>query len=309
MSEQDYLRQQIKESSCIRLAVLFGCFFVCLIISTLIGGLIDSAPLGSLRDKHLWMSVVQNILAFCLPAFLLARFCSKRPFDWLGLKKPISLKQIAGVIIVYILTMPAMEWLIEWNQHIHFPDSLSNVEQIMRNWENSSNAISENLLNSNSAWGIISGVLVIGILTGFSEELFFRGGLQGLLSSSALNKISCIWISAIVFSTMHFQFFGFFPRLLMGAFFGYLLYWTGSLWPAIFAHILNNGLIVIIAGLLGQDSIYPSIAEEEIAEIILPIGSLILSILFFVFFREFFFNSENHKSIWQKNQVPPITRK
>jgi membrane protease YdiL (CAAX protease family) len=48
---------------------------------------------------------------------------------------------------------------------------------------------------------------------------------------------------------MHFQFFGFIPRMLLGALFGYLYYWTGSLWVSAFAHALNNSMAVITAWL------------------------------------------------------------
>ena len=49
----------------------------------------------------------------------------------------------------------------------------------------------------------------------------------------------------MLFSAMHMQFFGFFPRMLLGALFGYLLVWTGSLWVPVFAHFFNNASAVI----------------------------------------------------------------
>ncbi len=54
-----------------------------------------------------------------------------------------------------------------------------------------------------------------------------------------------IWVSAILFSALHMQFYGFFPRMLLGAFFGYLLLWSGSLWLPIIAHFVNNCVAVI----------------------------------------------------------------
>lgn len=54
-----------------------------------------------------------------------------------------------------------------------------------------------------------------------------------------------MWATAFIFSAVHLQFFGFFPRLLMGAFFGYMVLWTGSIWASVFAHALNNSLVVI----------------------------------------------------------------
>ena len=64
-----------------------------------------------------------------------------------------------------------------------------------------------------------------------------------------------IWITAIIFSAVHFQFYGFIPRVLLGAFFGYLALWSGSLWLPIFAHALNNSLVVISTWLTKRNTI------------------------------------------------------
>ena len=54
-----------------------------------------------------------------------------------------------------------------------------------------------------------------------------------------------IWVTAFIFSAIHVQFYGFVPRMLMGAMFGYVLAWTGSLWVPIVMHFVNNGIAVV----------------------------------------------------------------
>ena len=54
-----------------------------------------------------------------------------------------------------------------------------------------------------------------------------------------------VWGVAILFSAVHFQFYGFLPRMLIGAYLGYLLVWTGSLWVPVLAHFTNNAFAVI----------------------------------------------------------------
>jgi hypothetical protein len=54
------------------------------------------------------------------------------------------------------------------------------------------------------------------------------------------------------------QFYGFFPRLLLGVLFGYLLVWSGSMWLPIIAHFINNavaviGLFLMDKGMIGHD--------------------------------------------------------
>ena len=307
MSDKEAIFQQIRKSPGLRLAVFFGSFFFLLLISSGISTFISEDKGISLRDRQLWMSVIQNILAFCLPAIILARFASNRPLVWLKLNKNPGIKPFIGVILIYLITMPAMEWLIAWNSGLTFPEALAPLDKLLRDWENSSNAIAESLLKADNWWAVCIGTLVIGILTGFSEEIFFRGGLQGLFMHTAMGKKAAVWLAAFIFSTLHFQFFGFFPRLLMGAFFGYLLYWTGSLWVPVFAHTLNNGMIVILSGIFGHVSIIPDTGLENADEFFIPLGSLILSIIFFLYFRQFFFETGkrnlNHGKKEQYNRI------
>lgn len=279
----------IRNSAGIRLFVLFGSFFILLLLSTFITLIIDSLSIDSIREKHLWSSFFQCILAFCIPAFLVARFSDNLPFEWLKLTRVCSMKSLVGVIIVYCLTLPAMEWIIQWNSSIHLPESMAGLEETLRAWENASNDITQNMLSVSGFIPVLTGVLVIGILTGFSEEVFFRGGLQGIFSRTSLGNSMAVILAAFVFSFMHFQFFGFIPRLLMGIFFGYLMVWTNSLWPSIFAHSLNNSIIVILSG-LGIEDTDITISELTSMSPILIILSLVLSVLFFIYCRRYFFS-------------------
>jgi uncharacterized protein len=60
------------------------------------------------------------------------------------------------------------------------------------------------------------------------------------------NVHAAVWLTAIVFSVIHFQFYGFLPRVLLGALLGYLVIWTGSIWASILAHFANNALAFVL---------------------------------------------------------------
>ena len=291
MSDSSDFKLQLKESPGIRLAVLFGSFMLLLIVSSIISEGVNQIQSISERNKLLITSLVQSAFVFILPAVIFAKYGSPHPFKWLRINRVPTFKSICGIIIVYFLSMPAMEWLIEWNQGIHFPQVLQGLENTLREWETNNEAISSILLSTTNVWQVIIGVLVIGFVTGFSEEIFFRGGFQGILEKTAIGNSTAVWIAAILFSTLHFQFFGFFPRLLMGVFFGYLLVWSGNLWTSIFAHALNNSIVVVAAGICGESQL--SILHQGFAypDIYLPIFSLIFTALFFILFRKYFFYS------------------
>jgi len=104
---------------------------------------------------------------------------------------------------------------------------------------------------------LIYNLLLMALLPALSEETLFRGTLQqmmykGTSSISTSNNSPntkqhvAVWVSAILFSAIHFQFYGFVPRMLLGVLFGYLLLWSGSLWLPILAHFTNNAMAVIL---------------------------------------------------------------
>jgi membrane protease YdiL (CAAX protease family) len=96
-------------------------------------------------------------------------------------------------------------------------------------------------------------MLMLAIIPALGEELIFRACFQKVLGRWTGNYHLAIWLSAIIFSSIHFQFYGFFPRMFLGALFGYLLVWSGSIWLPILAHFLNNGMAVVGAYVLQQE--------------------------------------------------------
>lgn len=245
----------MRQSTGLRLAVLFLCFAIGLTVTGVLAAAISSIPGIDGRTAALSASALQCILAFCLPAWCAGRFATDNGLMFLGLKTAAEPRAYAGVAIVWVLAMPAMNQIIDWNSSMHLPQWASGLEHTLREWEESNGAMAGRLLNMNGFWQMAVTVAVVGVLTGLGEEMFFRGGLQGILTRSGISAVTGVWIAAIVFSAMHFQFFGFVPRLLMGAFFGFVYLWTGSLWPAVFAHALNNSAVVVAAWLKPEGSV------------------------------------------------------
>ena len=137
-----------------------------------------------------------------------------------------------------------MNALVAWNESLVLPSALAPLEQWMRQAEDAA-ADQVKILLGGTSWGdLMVSVLIVGVLAGVSEELFFRGAMQRIISSGRVGPHSAIWITAVLFSVFHMQFYGFFPRLVLGAFFGYLLYWSGSVWLSSIIHALNNTLVV-----------------------------------------------------------------
>lgn len=205
------------------------------------------------RPLLLTQSCIQNIVAFAATAYIVGYFLNLgKCNEFLALNRSVKSTAIAGVVITFLFALPMLNQIIYWNANMHLPQSLSGIENVLRNWENSSAEYTAVLLSTTSVGGLIVNILVIGVLTGFCEEIFFRGALQRTLTTRGVSGHLAVWISAFIFSAVHFQFFGFVPRLLLGAFFGYLMLSTKSLWTSAFAHALNNSLVVITAWLINR---------------------------------------------------------
>ena len=297
MFESDYKtadKRGIRLLKCYQLMILFSIFVVGIAVTGIAGLGIKSIPGISERASLMLTAMLQCVLAFIIPAWLTARLSVKNQLSWLSLNVRLSWKAIVGVLIVFAVAMPAMNQLISWNESIHFPQSLQWLEDMLRRSEESAGAVSGKMLDSmNVAW-MLAGVAVIGVLTGFSEEIFFRGALQKIFMSPGHSGVA-IWGAAIIFSAIHFQFFGFVPRMLMGAFFGYLLYWTGSLWVAVFAHALNNSIVVVCSMLADNGAASPTLDSLGVAAAgEVPwdaITSAAATAIFLWKFRKYFFST------------------
>jgi hypothetical protein len=135
------------------------------------------------------------------------------------------------------------------------PSWLSGLENWMRESEDKAAKLTEKFLEINSGWDLFLSVVMIALLPAIGEELIFRGVLQRIFSEWSKNIHVGIWSSAILFSAMHLQFYGFIPRMLLGVMLGYLLAWSGTLWLPIIAHFINNAAAVILTYMFKQQMI------------------------------------------------------
>lgn len=291
MTLSDHTKREVPFSSRSRWWVLLASFFTLLFITLIFSSFI-STVCHNPRIRILIISAFQSLVTFALPVWITWNLTSTRPYYHLGLSSKPRLRAFLGIIILYIIATPAMNQLIFWNAGIKFPDSMAGLEEELRRWEDSAGSSVAILLSDTSIPLLLINIIVVGIITGFGEEMLFRGGLQRMMTASGINPVASIWIAAFIFSTIHLQFFGFFPRLIMGAYFGYLLYWSESLWNAIIAHALNNSLVVAstwltIGKIFPENSEYFGVVASGIPW---PcIGSAVLTALFLWKFRKFFF--------------------
>ncbi len=182
---------------------------------------------------------------FILPSLGMAWLCSQRPRAYLSLGKAPTPYALLLTLVCLLAVSPMITLTDLWNQQLTLPGFLKPLEGWMRQQEDAAKQLTDIFLANRSFLSVVSNLLLIGVIAGVGEELFFRGAVQRVLGKWTANHHVVIWAAAILFSAFHIQFYGFIPRMLLGAFFGYLLYWSGNIWLPVFAHTINNALAVI----------------------------------------------------------------
>ena len=166
-------------------------------------------------------------------------------------------------IIMVVSFMFVNTFFIDWNANLSFPEFMKGFESWAMEKEEELKRITEFLTRFDSFGQFLTGFLVIAILPAIGEELIFRGIIQNKLHVYLKNIHMAVWISAILFSGFHIQFYGFVPRLLLGGLFGYMYAWSKNLWYPIIGHFINNGFTLVMIYLYQVGSININIEEEE----------------------------------------------
>jgi membrane protease YdiL (CAAX protease family) len=191
---------------------------------------------------------------FIVPALFFAKLERK---DWLSYLKIKSFPAILTVLAILIMLAisPILEWSAELNKSMKLPDFLRDLEAWMLLKEQEMAIMTKQLLRMDTLNVLLINILMLAIIPAIGEELIFRGCLQKLFLIWAGNKHVAIWLTAVIFSAIHVQFYGFIPRMLLGALFGYLLVWSDTIWIPIMTHFINNAAAVLTAYVYQQKGI------------------------------------------------------
>ena len=246
------------------LILTLGSFFFVSLLGTVIavpifgrGVLDEMAGLNDLSDpgqiaRLKYFQVVSQLGLFIVPCILFLFLQTRQKAEYVGLKGKLPIAHFFAAAALMIVALPAINGLLELNQLLQLPSFMSGVEDWMKASEKGADNVTTAFLSTDSVGDFILNMLMIAVVPAVGEELLFRGVLLRILRDWMKNAHIAIIVSALVFSFIHFQFYGFLPRFLMGVAFGYMLHWSGSLWVPIMAHFVNNGTAVVVAFLAAR---------------------------------------------------------
>ena len=230
------------------LGIVFGCAFVIVTAGKML------LPAAQTVSSLKWFQFFSVAGMFLLPPMLCGYLwdTEKKPFRWLQMDRGAHWSYFLMAAGLMVVALPAVNLLADLNHMIPLPDSLLAEEE-------QAEAMTKTLLQADSIGAMLCNFGLMALLPALAEEMTFRGTLQQIIQGvrsqdSGFRIHLAIWITAIVFSAIHMQFLGFIPRMLMGAMFGYLFVWTGTLWIPIVMHFTNNAVTILLFYVLPENS-------------------------------------------------------
>jgi len=229
----------------------------CYLVLFVIGGLAISNIIVLLTGQAIGIEfgsrsslyVIQFISAFgtfFVPALLFSYCVSKSWFSYNEADRTVPPQLVGYVLILSLFILPVIACLGYFNEQISLPESMQKIEVWMQEKEEASKNRLQVLTANSNITLLVLNILALALLPALFEEFLFRGTIQLFFSKWFANKHVATIVTAFIFSAIHFQFFGFIPRFLLGIYLGYLFIWGKSLWLPVIAHFMHNAISLIL---------------------------------------------------------------
>lgn len=252
----------------------------------MLSAFMDPTSSPNSRRALLIVQACSSLLGFILFPLIFWKLVEKKSLSTLFSDHYLEIALILMVGVIVISFMLANSVVIEWNMNLDFGQFSAAFEEWASAKEEQLKELTEYLTRFESIGGLLVGLIVIAVFPAIGEEIVFRGMGQRMFQSLTKNPHAGIWVAAFLFSFIHLQFYGFFPRFLLGALFGYIYYWSGNLWYPIFAHFVNNGFTLVMLYLYQQDATALNVEATESVPIGTALLALIVTIGLLYYFRK-----------------------
>ena len=235
---------------------------ILIFLALIVGGLIVASVLGVIvatiffgfgipsneLDQAAYYRIVQSfgsVGTFMLPPLFFSYLSERNWFSYSKINKAPGYRLSNIVIVMSLVLIPIVWILAEWTEGWKLPEALAGLDEWMRRMDEQNSELVKLMTRESRIGILLINLFVMAVLPAVGEELMFRGTIQPFLQKWTKNPHWAIWITAFIFSAIHFQISGFIPRMLIGAYLGYLCYWSGSLWLPILAHFMHNSMSIL----------------------------------------------------------------
>lgn len=248
----------------ILIAVLASFFVLAIVPLVLNGWQVSAQQIMNLSEKSprqvidiaMWVQAISTVGIFLLPPLLFAYFTHPKPMRYLGLVPPFRAIHWLLAPLALVSATPMFLFLAELVGHLDFVAAVK--EQQAAN-----ERIFGAMLSGQTTFQFLLSFLVLALLPGIGEELFFRGILMRFAAKRSRSVFFPMALSAVLFALMHSNPYGLLSIFLAGLLLAFIYYATGSLWCGMLAHICYNGLQVIVSYAAKESALFRSISEQN----------------------------------------------
>lgn len=234
------------------------------LLTLLIFGLdVENAPVNGIR----LMTMAGQILFILLPALVFSRLFYTDLTKFLRIKIPSWKEVLLFTIGIAILTVFLQNYLYIQN---YFIDQLANSIPIIKTLKDlldTLNAYLEktygSLLKASNIYEAVLIVLIVAVIPALCEEAMFRGFIQRSFEMK-MKPFYAALVTAIFFGANHFNPYGLIPLIILGLYFGFATYMSGSIFIPIMLHFLNNFTAVMLYFIFGDDELISSSVQKPV---------------------------------------------
>lgn len=232
-----------------------------------------------------FIRIAQTILAACtffLPSLAAARLLNRSPLNYIGFQTKLNFQTVLwgsflmGITIILSGSLASINELIPLSEQLKiYAKSLedSYLQQI------------ELMSVMNGTGDLLFALVVMAFAPAVFEEVFFRGGFQNMMFRATGKMWASILITSLLFSAIHFSFFGFLSRVALSIVLGLLYAYSRNIWMAIISHFLNNAMGVIQIYYLRMKGLSLASAQDDKYPIWWGVIAIIALIYFFKYFK------------------------
>ena len=228
--------------------MIVGTFLLSIVGSQLLDCKLLEVPALLNLPANAGLSKILNLgatfIAFLFPAIIFTRINKmdgKTTTEALGFSRIAGPKLVLYTVFISFGGILISGALAEMNQHIYLPAKLLEQAKAL---EQTYKTLMLNMARMDSVLDYVTALFVMALAPAIFEEILFRSTIQPLFIGWTKNVWVGIIITSVLFSAIHFSFFGFLSRAALGIVLGLLFYHTKNIWLSILMHFLNNGLIV-----------------------------------------------------------------
>lgn len=189
-----------------------------------------------------WLSISQ-LGSWLMAAWVMVTI-NGYPFIRIVVALPNHWAQLLLSVLLALLVLP-LAFAVNLNaETFHLPAVFHTFEEAIHTVERLSGEALLKYMGTQGTGALMAKLLVFALIPALAEEAFFRGWMLRTLARK-LPPHAAVIVTAVVFSLLHFQMYGFFSRTLLGIVLGYTVWYSQSLLPAMLTHFTFNAVSVI----------------------------------------------------------------